>query len=224
MSGSPPRRQQRQHETRRRLLDAAAATFTAKGYHGASVSEIVATAGYTTGALYANFDSKEHLFLELIDEHLDKQRSDVDALLREGDPAAFQQGLRARIEGLIRGLAQSGDVREPAQGGEGLTSAQVQTLTLEFLLFAVRHRPDLRRAIARRHRAFEAQLAEVVARWLALEGRQAALAPAELAMVQSWVTEGLGLRLLQDPSLVTAEHAADLLQAIMLGLAPREGP
>ena len=52
--------------TRQQLLDAAARTFARKGYAGASVEEIAESAGYSTGALYSNFASKEQLFLELM--------------------------------------------------------------------------------------------------------------------------------------------------------------
>ncbi|MFH1057117.1 MAG: TetR/AcrR family transcriptional regulator [Pseudomonadota bacterium] len=53
---------------RQRLLDAAAALFTAKGYATASVREIVAAAGVTKPVLYYHFGSKEGIFLALIQE------------------------------------------------------------------------------------------------------------------------------------------------------------
>src|ERR1035438_2954546 len=52
--------------TREQLLDAAAFVFARKGFAGASVEEIAESAGYSTGALYSNFESKEQLFLELL--------------------------------------------------------------------------------------------------------------------------------------------------------------
>jgi AcrR family transcriptional regulator len=52
--------------TREHLLEAAARTFADKGFAGASVEEIAESAGYSTGALYANFESKEQLFIELL--------------------------------------------------------------------------------------------------------------------------------------------------------------
>ena len=55
----------RSETTRQRLLDAAASVFAAKGYEGASVSDIAAAAGFTKGAFYASFSSKEEIFLEV---------------------------------------------------------------------------------------------------------------------------------------------------------------
>jgi len=53
-------------QTRARLLESAARVFVTRGFAGASVEEIVETAGYSIGALYSNFESKEQLFLELM--------------------------------------------------------------------------------------------------------------------------------------------------------------
>jgi AcrR family transcriptional regulator len=58
--------------SRDQLLAAASRVFAREGYHGASMSEIAAEAGFSKGALYWNFASKEDLFFALLDE-LDEQ-------------------------------------------------------------------------------------------------------------------------------------------------------
>lgn len=59
-------RSERQAQTRRELLDAAARVFVKRGFTGSSVEEISAEAGYTRGAFYSNFRSKNELFVELL--------------------------------------------------------------------------------------------------------------------------------------------------------------
>mgnify|MGYP004692553103 FL=1 len=54
--------------TLERIHTAAQAEFLEKGYQGASLRNIVKTAGVTTGALYGYYDSKEALFAALVDE------------------------------------------------------------------------------------------------------------------------------------------------------------
>ena len=54
--------------TLERIHAAAQAEFLKKGYQGASLRNIVKTAGVTTGALYGYYDSKEALFAALVDE------------------------------------------------------------------------------------------------------------------------------------------------------------
>lgn len=60
-------RKESQLQTRERLLDAALEVFSRRGYYAASVDEIAAEAGFSKGAVYSNFSSKEDLFLALID-------------------------------------------------------------------------------------------------------------------------------------------------------------
>ena len=62
------RRSPKAERTRADLLAAARRVFAEKGYEGASVGDVAAAAGYTKGAVYANFGSKEDLFLELARE------------------------------------------------------------------------------------------------------------------------------------------------------------
>ena len=63
-------RAEQQAETRRALLDAAARVFVERGFVGASVEAIAAEAGYTRGAFYSNFESKEELFAELLQQRV----------------------------------------------------------------------------------------------------------------------------------------------------------
>lgn len=62
-----PSRDRRRRETREALLDAAYTAFCTAGYAGSSLEQIAGDAGFTKGALYANFASKEELFLALIE-------------------------------------------------------------------------------------------------------------------------------------------------------------
>ncbi len=59
-------RSERQAQTRAALLAAAGEVFLARGFAGASVEEITARAGYSRGAFYSNFASKEELLTELL--------------------------------------------------------------------------------------------------------------------------------------------------------------
>jgi AcrR family transcriptional regulator len=51
---------------RERLLDAASDEFTENGYAAAKLQDIARRAGFTKGAVYSNFDSKQALFAELL--------------------------------------------------------------------------------------------------------------------------------------------------------------
>lgn len=78
----------RREQTRTFLIDAAAAVFAARGYHDASLAEIAEAAGFTTGAIYSNFGSKEDLFLAVAEARrtsMFDQFFNIDAEAGSGD-------------------------------------------------------------------------------------------------------------------------------------------
>jgi AcrR family transcriptional regulator len=66
-------RSARKAQTRARLLEAAASVYAKRGFSGATLEEVAAEAGFTKGAVYAHFGSKENLLLALLEEHLASQ-------------------------------------------------------------------------------------------------------------------------------------------------------
>lgn len=120
------RRQARVDRTRTDLLDAAARVFAAQGYEGAAVGDIASAAGYTKGAVYANFGSKSDLFVALA-------REQVLCTSRPGAGEGSGAQARPLAEQLVAGMAAMPD------GPEML-------LTLEVLAYAVRH-PESRDAL-----------------------------------------------------------------------------
>ena len=62
----PNRRAENKARTRQKVLEAAKRLFMARGYEGATMRDIAADAGLSTGALFANFTDKADLFNEVI--------------------------------------------------------------------------------------------------------------------------------------------------------------
>jgi AcrR family transcriptional regulator len=73
-------------DARAALLDAAAEVFAARGLRDASVDEIAQRAGYSKGAVYWHFESKDDLFLALLDERVDKPARELIELLESAPP------------------------------------------------------------------------------------------------------------------------------------------
>jgi AcrR family transcriptional regulator len=97
--------------TRQKILDAARALFAAKGYEAATVRDIAAAAGMSTGAVFANFTGKADVFGEIVladrsasyeimeavlDEELAAKGPDIDDVL----VAMFGAGYRFRLKNL----------------------------------------------------------------------------------------------------------------------------
>jgi AcrR family transcriptional regulator len=62
--------QLRTDQTRSKILDAAEAVFSESGFEKTQLEEIAARAGYTRGAIYAHYASKEDLFLALMEQRV----------------------------------------------------------------------------------------------------------------------------------------------------------
>jgi len=81
------RRQALTDARRALVLDAARAVFLEAGIEGASIREIARRAGYTPGAIYSYFDSKEAIYGALLDESIQRLQTAVaDAPESEGRP------------------------------------------------------------------------------------------------------------------------------------------
>ncbi|MBK8468388.1 MAG: TetR/AcrR family transcriptional regulator [Actinomycetales bacterium] len=87
-TGEPPKRSR--SATRERLLDAAAVVFAARGVAGASVEEVCERAGFTRGAFYSNFATKDELVVALLDREegalLDQLTTALGDALTDPDP------------------------------------------------------------------------------------------------------------------------------------------
>jgi AcrR family transcriptional regulator len=96
----PPKRltrKEKQAETRRQLLDAGERVFLRRGFQGSSVEEIAAEAGYTRGAFYSNFDSKDELFVELLQDRVYHRYAQMAQEAQE-QPGTPRERLRWGIE------------------------------------------------------------------------------------------------------------------------------
>ena len=64
-------------------MHSAARVFGRRGLEHASVDEIAEDAGFTKGAFYANFASKEEIFLAMLDERFAERLAEIERIDRE---------------------------------------------------------------------------------------------------------------------------------------------
>src|SRR5881227_4097200 len=81
MKGRVLSRREKQQRTRSSLLRAATRIVCKHGLEGASIDQVAEAAGYTKGAFYANFKSKEELFLVMLDERFSSELERLDRAL-----------------------------------------------------------------------------------------------------------------------------------------------
>src|SRR4051794_10992260 len=80
-------RAERREQTRDDLIAAADAAFIGGGFHATSLDQIAAAAGYTKGAVYSNFASKEDLFFAVYDRRATRMVAEMERHFA-GDPRA----------------------------------------------------------------------------------------------------------------------------------------
>jgi AcrR family transcriptional regulator len=100
-------RDQAREVTREKLLEAAREVVIAKGYDGTSVADIAEAAGFTKGAFFSNFASKEEIFLEVLKRHKRDEFGHFADLVR-----AVKAGEKpvSAIDDYIAGLDQAQDL------------------------------------------------------------------------------------------------------------------
>src|SRR5882724_5891509 len=84
------RQAERTEATRQKLLAAAERIFAKDGFEAARLEDISAGAGYTRGAFYANFKSKEDIFFALLEEWVRERIDSVTAALSQ-HPGAHEK-------------------------------------------------------------------------------------------------------------------------------------
>jgi AcrR family transcriptional regulator len=87
--------------TARRLLDAAERLIARKGFETTSIEDVAEGAGYSRGAFYSNFSSKNEVFFELLRRDQERANAQFEAALR--DPLPPDQ-LRFRMRDLYATL------------------------------------------------------------------------------------------------------------------------
>jgi AcrR family transcriptional regulator len=184
MTLEPLTPQRRRAMTRQHLLDAAEVVFTRNGFHGSSLDEVAATAGFTKGAVYSNFKSKDDLFLALLDDREERQA----AAVRE----ELAQGPKPRTEALPR-------VRQLISEG---WSGDWAILYLEFVLYAARN-PEARRKLAAQARRVHQTVEHMLDREYDRAGTRPPFETSLLATMAIALFNGLGTDHIVDPEGIT---------------------
>lgn len=185
-------------EVRARILAAATATFASHGFAGTSIDAIAEAAGFTKGAVYSNFGSKDDLFFALMDQQIDLRTRLVTEVVRDL-PHGDEQALAAVGERLTEAITQN---------------REWQLLFLDYWARAVRDPAVLARFIEHRRavRAAIAETVEHVTRSLDIS----MLLPADLVgLLLLGLNNGLAIEELVAPGTVPARLIGSVLTSLI---------
>lgn len=193
-------RDEQRAQTRADLLASAASIFAQRGFHGASVDEIAEAAGYTKGAVYSNFSSKEQLFLSLIDQHLEEAVDAIDEILSAADPEERASLIAERQE-----VMQAFD-------------PEWTLLETEFVLYAARNE-QVRERLAERQAEVRRTLAERIKRHFADFGVDVGNRAEDFARVIVALGDGLSLQQLVERDVDVRTLFVQMLEVTARGVA-----
>jgi AcrR family transcriptional regulator len=174
-------------DTRDKLFEAAARVFEEQGIGGASIEAIAAAAGFSRGAFYSNFTSKDELIIAMLEDHVAQTvRRNLDLLAKHKSLADFLDALKTMDRGQQDPLGRS------------------PLLHMEMILFVARaekRRPEL----AKRLRARRKLIADIVETSLANAGRGGSRDTAWTAAIVLALEDGFRLHRLIDPDTTPAD-------------------
>jgi AcrR family transcriptional regulator len=196
-------RKQRQEHTRHCLLEAAARVFARRGLVQATVDEVAADAGFTKGAVYANFGSKEELFLEMLDARFAQRLAEMDRALSTDEPPEAQA--RAAGRDFVDYL--SGD-------------PDWARLFLEAALHASRNE-GFRVQLTSRYEAMRARMAELLRDRAQAGGFDPGVPFDQLATMIFAMANGVAFERFVEPDAVPDDLFASMLELFTLGASSR---
>src|SRR3954451_11363205 len=174
-------------ETRDKLFEAAARVFEEQGISGASIETLAAAAGFSRGALYSNFKSKDELIIAMLEDHLEQTvRRNLDLLARHKNLADFIEAMRTMDRSQQDPLGRS---------------PLLHTEMILFVARAEKRRPEL----AKRLRAGRKLIANVIETTAKNTGKDPGLSPAWWGSIVLAMEDGFDLHRLIDPETTPAD-------------------
>jgi AcrR family transcriptional regulator len=194
-------RAERQANTRTELVNAAERLFSKQGFHATSLDAVADEAGYTKGAVYSNFASKEDLFFAVYERRVDRYLEAAERTVSEVDDSA---------QGVLRVIAGVAARRENDDGW--------LAVFLEFWTHVLRH-PEHRARFAEIHSRAVDPFVTSIERFGAEHGIELPLDPRQLAVALFAMGTGIGLERLTQPEVVDGQLMVRMQQLCFEALA-----
>ena len=198
-------RKQKQAQTRECLMHSAAAVFARRGLQQASIDEVAEEAGFTKGAFYANFRSKEELFLAMLDERFSKRIEDIERVIAgEGSTAEKARQAGNDFVQLLR------------------ADPEWERLFFEFTAYAARDE-DFREELVTRYRTMRNRIAAAFEAHEHKDGTDGTLSFDQVALIVSMMANGFALEKLLEGDDVPDEIYGTMLTVFFAGLEALAG-
>jgi AcrR family transcriptional regulator len=198
-------RQEQQAITRSRLMQAASKVFSRKGMQQTSIEEVVQEAGYTKGAFYANFGSKDELFFAMLDERFADRLLEVERAFSSEEPPPEQ----ARHAAADYAHASRADPDH-------------KRLFIEFATHALQN-PSFREELLARFSTLRARMGEIYERRTKAYGIEPPVPIDRIVRMVIAMTDGWVLWQLLEPDAVDDELFESMMEIFTVGIGTLAG-
>ena len=175
--------------------------FAEHGVGAATVEQIASAAGFTRGAFYSNFATKDELVLAMLEDHVERSIAhNLELLAEHPDTESFVEALRTK----------GSRAHDPLH--------DLPLLHMELILYVART-PEHRPALAEYLRSRRMLVGEIVVKTLRAGGLERDIDVGEAGALLVAVEDGLRLHRLIDPSSTPPDafvQAVQGLQALLL--------
>jgi AcrR family transcriptional regulator len=193
-------RKEKQAHTRECLMKSAARVFARRGLQQASIDEVTEDAGFTKGAFYANFKSKEELFLAMLDERFTQRIEDIERVIAD-EGSGPEKARRA------------GDVFVQRMRAD----AEWERLFFEFASYAARDE-DFREELLTRYGSMRDRIAAALQGHADEVGKEPTFSSDQVALMTCAMANGFALEKLLEGDAVPDELYGTMLMVFFAGL------
>jgi AcrR family transcriptional regulator len=176
-------RKEQQARTRAELMRSASKIFCRRGLEKTSIEEVAREAGFTKGAFYANFRSKEELFMAMLDEQFAAEIERLDEALQSDEE--FEDQVRSAGVDLMRFIRSGPDSPR---------------LFFEFATYAARD-PEFREEFRTRNNALRERIVELYRRRSAELEVESPVPVEQVALFTTCMANGFLIEQLLDPEI-----------------------
>lgn len=169
-------REESKKQTRKELIKVASKMFAKQGFYSTSVEQVAENAGYSKGAVYSNFGSKDDLFLAVFKEN---QNEDLKKL----EMAAMEVNT---IDEFINMVEQNHQY-------ERKENQDWSILKLEFVLYAMRN-DDVRKKLAPILEESRAQMRTILQSIYHVDDREVSISMNDLTFLLLSLDIGIGVQ------------------------------
>lgn len=182
IGGMPRVTEEHRVARRQQIVFAAIEVFAAKGFHKASMADIIVESGLSAGAVYLYFRSKDDLIVAVVETVLQVVTDNLDSFAEQKPPLSPAEIL----DGLIRRAVGAGPT-SPAQSLPLLLSAWSES----------RNSPQIREAAHQWMNQIGRRVATLIGRW-ADAGHPLPMPAPDLARLMTATVQGYTLQLMVD--------------------------